>query len=68
MQPPAKGFKNLKRVSRLLDEDDEQEHEQDSREQISKEKQQLISYIEYNITKEEKKLSSFEFWLMKQNA
>ena len=67
-QPPTKRFKHLERVGKLLDkEDNQQENEEDRATQISKEEQQLNQYIECKVSKEEKKLDPFEYWLMKKN-
>ena len=67
-QPPTKRFKHLERVGKLLDkEDNQQENEEDRATQISKEEQQLNQYIECRVSKEEKKLDPFEYWLIKKN-
>ena len=67
IQPPAKYFKHLERISKLLDKDDEQENEENNTAQMSKEVQQLYQYIECWVSKEEKKIDPFEYWLMKKN-
>ena len=72
--PPAKRFKHLDRVSRLLDEeDDEQGHQENISTTILLEEQQLNQYIESRVSKDDKKsilLSfgrrkkmSFQIWL-----
>ena len=68
VQPPAKRFTHLERVSKLLDkEDDEQENKENTTAQLSKEEQQLNQYSECKVSKEEKKIDPFEYWLMKRN-
>ena len=47
-------------------EDDEQENEENNTTQMSKEEQQLNQYIECRVSKEEKKIDPFEYWLTKK--
>ena len=66
LPPPTKCFKHLERVSKLLDKDDEQDHQENRTSTISQEEQQLNRYIESKVDKDEKKLDPFEFWLKKR--
>ena len=67
VKPPAKHFKHLERVNKLLDkEEDEQENEENNTAQISREEQQLNQFIECRVSKEKKKIDPFEYWLIKR--
>ena len=65
--PPTKRFKHLEQVSKLLDEEDEQEHQENATSTISHDEQQLNRYSESKVSKEDKKLDPFEFWLKKKS-
>ena len=61
-EPPVKRFKHLDRVSKLLEEEAEDENS-DSMPQLSREKQEIDNYINTKVNKEEMKSDPFNYWL-----
>jgi len=64
-EPPAKRFKHLDRVSKLLEREELDDQENDEV-QISKEEHQLNDYMKSKASSEDRRLDPFDYWLKRK--
>lgn len=67
-EPPTKRFKHLNRLSKVLEKEAaESNTDEESFDKIPKQEQEIISYLNMRITKEDLQQDPFDLWLKKES-